>query len=146
MKGKEIKRRAIAILGMISGILVVFLSLRSCQLEKENEELKMLNQMLQDREELSCVIESGDITSEEWLMQYREIGLRFMNYLCEYTGEKEEVLDLIEQYQKYGEKILKIADLIEEGELEEAKQELEEVKELAKEVERSLEEVYEKAH
>ena len=69
-----------------------------------------------------------------------------MNYLCEYGGEKEEVKQLIELYQKYGEKILELSDLIQEGKIEEAKKELEEVKEVVEEIESSLEAAYEQAH
>ena len=146
MKGNGRRKSTIVVLGLILVLAIVFLSLRSCGLQKENEELRMLNQMLQDRKEFVCVMESGDVTSEEWLFKYREIGNRFLNYLCEYEGEKEEIIALIEQYQQYGEKILVIADLIGEGKFEEAKQKLEEVKDLAKEVEASLEAAYESLH
>lgn len=137
------RNRTIVVLSGILGLVIVFLFVRSCGLEKENEELRILNQMLQDQKELVCIYESGDMSSEEWLIKYREIGNRFLNYLCEYGGEKEEVKALMEQYQRYGEKILSIADRIQEGKWEEAKKELEEVKALAEEVETSLEAAYE---
>ena len=145
MKKEEImgKKKGQMIVISIMFIVILLLLIRGCGLKKENEELILLNQMLQDKEELSCIYESGDFTSEEWLLKYREIGLRFMNYLCEYRVEKEEVKALIEKYQDYGEKIVQIANLIEEGRFEEAKQELEEVKTLANEIEGSLEAVYE---
>lgn len=146
MNGNGKKREAIGLLGGFLIIAVVLLCLRSCSLQKENEELKLLNRINQDQKELNCLYESGDFTDETWLMNYREIGLRFLNYLCEYGGEKEEVKQLIELYQKYGEKILGLSDLIQEGKIEEAKKELEEVKEVAEEIESSLEAAYEQAH
>lgn len=146
MERKRESKRTIMILITLLGIMVVLLSLKTCSLQRENEELVLLNQMLQDKEELSCLYESGDFTSEDWLRRYREIGLRFMNYLCEYEGEKEEVKALIEKYRQYGEKILEISGAIETGKLEEAKKELEEVKALADEIETSMEKVYEEVH
>ena len=146
MERKRESKRTIMILITLLGIMVVLLSLKTCSLQRENEELVLLNQMLQDKEELSCLYESGDFTSEDWLRRYREIGLRFMNYLCEYEGEKEEVKALIEKYRQYGEKILEISGAIEKGKLEEAKKELEEVKALADEIETSMEKVYEEVH
>ena len=132
MERKRESKRTIMILITLLGIMVVLLSLKTCSLQRENEELVLLNQMLQD--------------SEDWLRRYREIGLRFMNYLCEYEGEKEEVKALIEKYRQYGEKILEISGAIETGKLEEAKKELEEVKALADEIETSMEKVYEEVH
>ena len=77
MNGNGKKRKAIGFLGGFLVIAVVLLCLRSCSLQKENEELKLLNQMNQDQKELNCLYESGDFTDETWLMNYREIGLRF---------------------------------------------------------------------
>lgn len=105
----------------------------------------MINAMLQDQQEMNQLFQSGDFTSEDWLERYREIGLRFMNYLCEYGGEKTEVKQLIQRYQEYGEEILVISDLLEEAKFSAAADHLESVKELAEELEIMLKAAYEKA-
>lgn len=99
--------------------------------------------MLQDQQELNQLYQSGDFTSDSWLRRYREIGLRFINYLCEYGGRKSEVNQLINQYQEYGEAILVISDLLEAGNFDTARQHLENVKKLADELESTLKAVYE---
>ena len=125
-------------------ILLIFCSSLLYKNMKAKDEYNLLNQMKKDEQALIDSYSSHDFTSKEWIERYRDVGITFINYVCEYGGNKKEVLELTDAYRIYGEKIVEISDLLDNGDNKKAKLKLEELTDYANEIESKLGELYEK--
>lgn len=136
------KKLKFVTLGVAIFIVLLF-GMQSCnEKQKLSEEKMLIEEIQEDQDELSDLYERSDFMTSQWLEEYRKVGIRFIQYLCEYGGKEEEVLKLMAQYEQYGQAILKIAELLEEEKLDEAKTKLIDLKIIAQKAEEQMEKCY----
>lgn len=125
-------------------IIAVFFMVKIYRDNRSGNEEQLLENMKEDEAALVVNYSIYDFTADEWIGRYRDLGISFINYSCEYGGSKTDIQELTELYRIYGDKIIEISNLLEVGNHDEAKVKLQELTTFADEVEEALEAAYEK--
>lgn len=145
------RKRVIRISILVIIIIIILLLLKCCGKRKDEDtitpiaqtpEQSILQRMKDDESYLFSLYDSPNICEKDWVKDYRKIGYTFTNYQHEYTGNNQEIKDLLLDYVDYGKQIEEIAISIDKSNYEEGIEQLEELIETAKENEKELQRLY----
>ncbi len=136
-------------LGIGVTVIVLLFAIAQCspkgrETEMINPEEDILRIMKEDEKVLFSLYDRSDICSEKWIVEFKAVSIKMQQY--SYSGEDEEIINLLKDYKFYGEDLESIALILNENNYAQGIQELENLKKIAVKNEKELNRLYEKVN